>query len=135
MTAEMPVVGGILSASKEVRNWMGFLKRRNDTDRKEYRESLSAIYFAANETIQYLATQRKTTRRNLKQERGLAALWTSAGLSLESLDADLAQRCIRKGQYWSDPEAWTTSAVKRARIDLDRIQREARFLLVRLATR
>ena len=121
----------IVDIGKHVRAWLTFLRKRQVEGRKEYCAALSTLYVAANETANYLAGLRRTRRRGLKKERELTGLWTNAGITLQSLDKDLAIRCLRKGQYWADPDSWTDADVKRARIDLVRVQRDARLLLVR----
>ena len=59
----------------------------------------------------------------------ISKLWTEAALKLRSVNRDLAQRCALKGDYWTNPEDWSVRRIKKARIDIDRIFREAQELL------
>lgn len=63
------------------------------------------------------------------QQIRIIRLWREAALKLRYVDRDLAQRCAIKSEYWTNPEEWSVRRIRRARIDIDRIFREAQELL------
>ncbi len=42
---------------------------------------------------------------------------------------DLADRCFLKGDYWANPDIWSDQEIREARIEIDRVFKEARALL------
>ena len=93
--------------------------------------ALAAIYAAANETKIYLARLEKTGRRKRKREEELARLWSKAAVPVRRFDADLADRCLLKSQYWVSPDRWNADDVTEKKIGIDAIYEKARELLFR----
>lgn len=92
-------------------------------------EALMAIYMAANETKLYIQEVQRTGKSKQKREAELSRLWTRAAIPIRRFDADLASRCLIKGDYWTNPSAWTVEAIAQFRIGLDDVFREAKELL------
>lgn len=93
--------------------------------------ALAAIYTAASETKLYLARLEVGKRRSRKREAELARLWSRAGPPVRRFDADLADRCLMKSDFWIWPERWTPADVRSNRIGIDQVQEGARRLLLR----
>jgi ATP-dependent protease HslVU (ClpYQ) peptidase subunit len=131
----------IMSVVNQARQWLEF-SNTNDRHRdEEYEEALGALYTALNETRIYigslerhrLAANRGIVQagsgRNLETEAKLSRLWTAASVKLRRFNHDLAVRSMMKGDYWANPEEWTDRDIRRARIQIDSVFREARRLL------
>jgi hypothetical protein len=121
---------------------------KTDGERKRERlksedDALSALYAAVNETRLYIHSLDPTRyvgaskskmidaarKRSRETEEKLSRLWMHAAVKLRRVDADLADRCYVKAEYWVTPERWSEDDIKRARIGIDRVYKEARALL------
>lgn len=91
--------------------------------------ALTALYAAATETKLYLLELEDGGRRSKERERGLSRLWSRAAVPIRRFDADLADRSLRKSEYWMSPARWTSSMVTEARIGIDQVQEDALKLL------
>ena len=96
-------------------------------------EALLAIYAAANETKLYIQDVQRTGKSKPDREEELSRLWTRAAVPIRRFNADLAERCLIKGDYWVNPSAWTVEQIAQFRIGLDDVFREAKKLLKQLA--
>ena len=94
-------------------------------------QALLCIYAAANETKLYLAQLEKTGRRIRKREEELARLWGKAAIPVRRFDADLANRCLLKSQYWVSPDKWKADEVTEKKIGIDAVYEKTRELLFR----
>ena len=92
--------------------------------------ALAAIYTACTETKLYATEWDRTKKRNLQREHELARLWKNASIPVRHFNADLADKCYYKGDYWLDPDNWNDADTQRLGIDLDRVITEARDLQV-----
>lgn len=93
--------------------------------------ALAALYAAATETRLYLAGLEGGARRRRKAEQELARLWSKAAVPIRRFDADLADRSLRKSEYWMSPHRWSARMVTEARIGIDQVQEDAAKLLKR----
>jgi len=131
----------ILAALTQIRQWFESLRTHNTYRDERYQEALGSLYTALNETRIYigwldrgrygkaLSVNNPPAQRNEETEAKLSRLWTTAALKLRNIDHELAERCMLKGDYWANPEAWSEDKIKRARIQIDSVFREARKLL------
>ena len=119
----------LISAFGAVGSWLDRLIKTRATQDEAHRLALSKIYVASNETKFYMSRLNEGKRRSRNTERSLAALWTEAAVDLRKIDQELAERCLLKGDYWADPKKWTDSQIKKARIGVDRVFRDARKLM------
>lgn len=91
--------------------------------------AVMAVYTAAAETRRYLSALQRGKARDFDREHSLSHLWNIASIPLRHFDADLARRCLLKGDYWLDPDRWTISAIQSSGIALDRVFKEAQSII------
>jgi hypothetical protein len=108
------------------------LHEKSQAKKQKAEAALFAVMAAVNETKTYIRLIRggkRKKKRNRPKEWMIAGLWRNCGDLLEPFDQDLSNRCRIKNLYWRDPSRWSTDDVKQARIGLDRVDKEARYLL------
>lgn len=112
---------------------LGFLKEIEDGQREsaERRKlALVTVLSAANQTRGYIAAKRRPgAKANSEREHALSGLWDICWLELQHFDQDLARRCRLKAEYWRSSEKWSRSEIDETCIGLDRVQKEAEYLL------
>lgn len=110
----------------------GFLKdakaRRRLTDERGQR-AVEAILSAVNETRLYIVFLSRGNHRDFDREHELSRRWTNTAAALRSIDDDLAQRALLKGDYWTDPDQWDDERAEEARIGLEEVASDADALL------
>ena len=89
-------------------------------------EAIEAINKAANRTTIYIT---KSISGTYKSDQELSDLWMEAAKAVRELDTELYFRLLGKAEYWSNPEEWPEDRVKKAKISLLEIKREAKKLL------
>jgi len=104
-----------------------FKERKNRLD-EQHKTALDKLYIALNETKFYLADFYKG-KRDRDQEKAISSFWREASLSLRNVDVELADKCFLKMDYWSDPDDWTQKEIRKAKIDIDQVLDETRFLI------
>jgi hypothetical protein len=109
---------------KVIKGWFdSILSTRNShiqENRNQRRTALVSLMAAATATRQYLAAVRANqANHNEATENHLAQLWTTAGVDMTEVDADLAIRYLKKADYWSDPAGWTDRQKDDRLIELD----------------
>ncbi|SRR5579883_564875 len=120
-----------LSMLTQVREWIGTLSQAEAQDNQQTRAALQSVTFAATETRAYIAlTRDQPAARNREKEVALAHLWERAGIDIYQINRDLAERCLLKADFWSDPQGWTLAEKDDSRIRLDELSAEARSLLL-----
>ncbi len=123
-------IGLLINLLEPLRNLIESLKTRREVQGSEEEEALIALYVSLNETRIYLGLlDRKIENRNMETEAKLSRLWTAASIKLRRINHDLAERCYIKADYWANPDTWSDTDIKRAKIGVDRIFREAKKLL------
>jgi hypothetical protein len=118
------LVTSLKALAKGIRLYDEISQRSGD----KHEEALRAIYFAATETEGYLS-EIGISGRNHPKEISLSHLWVQAGIQLRKIDPGLAERCIRKAEYWGDPDSWTEQEIREAKITLRMMRDDARTLL------
>lgn len=113
------VVTGLLGLLGNIRE-----DRVQTQDKKDL--AISSILMAVNETKIYLRRNQRTNKRSRKVEEKLSMLWSAAAIPLHRFNRDLAERCLQKSDYWLNPEHYTASDIKKFRIGLDQVYKEAR---------
>lgn len=83
--------------------------------------ALKGIVNALNETQIYVGRLHRGDPRNADQEAVLSRLWANASLPLKNIDAEVAQKCFLKSQYWAEPEQWGSGDVESAKIGIEEI--------------
>jgi len=87
------------------------------------------LYAALSETNEYISERDNGKRRNKKREMAIAKLWQIASVPLRVIDADFADICFDKGNYWMRPEAWDNQRIERTGIAIERVMKETKKLL------
>ena len=115
--------------------WVKSVDAHAVTSNSDIREALRAIARAANATKVYLAVRREHPHMrelpNLHSEHDLSDLWERAGIELADINADLAERCLLKAQYWADPQGWISPEPGKSQIGLEKLYRDARKVLLK----
>lgn len=125
MSMPLPVFDTI----KVVLGWIEKFRESNNRVEDKHTEALRAIYVAASETESYIAEYNRSFESDRERERALSRLWVEAGVSLRKIDPNLAQRCITKADYWTNPESWSKTDIAKAQINLQTMKDDARALL------
>ena len=73
--------------------------------------------------------QQENGVKDREQEKTISRLWRESAMALRAVDADLADRCLIKMDYWADPDAWSDEDIKRSKIGFDQVFRKARRLM------
>ncbi len=122
----------VITALQAINVWFKILERKRQL-RNEEREAVKAIHMAVNQTRAYIHSLGETgcqsPRRDLTKEAAISALWSDAYKALADVDQDLANRCLIKSGYWSEPDVWTQEQVNAANISLSSISKEAELML------
>jgi hypothetical protein len=105
------------------------LRSAEERDRQQRNLALVAVLTAANQTRGYIRATQDGAPRDIEHEHALSNLWDTCSIALEQFDADIARRCQLKGQYWRDPEQWSVTDINETRLGLDRVRKEAEYLL------
>lgn len=127
----MADVLGFVSMVDTLLDWARDLQASQAARNEDVRKALKSISLAAVETRGYLADLRDgASDRDRSREGGLARLWTEAGHDLAQIDRELAERCLLKADYWSDPTGWDASQRETSAIRLEELHQEARDLLL-----
>jgi hypothetical protein len=124
----------LLTLLIEAKKWIDLVSQRGGEQKlqseSDYQDAVTALYTALNETQIYIASmQKKDAEHNEEIEANLSRLWTAAALKVRSYDIDLAERCVVKGEYWTDPGAWSDKDIKKARIKIAQVVESAHKLL------
>ncbi|MDA2934585.1 hypothetical protein MYX82_09615 [Acidobacteria bacterium AH-259-D05] len=126
----MTTFSTLMTIFTQLREWFTTISAEKTQHREEIRTALKSIYVAALETKMYLADIRDPQEKvNRETEAKLSLLWAEAAVALREIDPDLANRCLLKADYWSDPNRWTDYQIDQSRIRVDQVYDEARRLL------
>jgi hypothetical protein len=111
-----------------LREVLAFFQKEREARNERHEKALLARYAAVNETRLYL--KRATTgEMDRKTEEELSRMWTRAAVAVRRIDAKLADRCLKKSDYWVSPENWADQEVISLGIGIDEIFEESRRLL------
>ena len=124
---------------KLIGEWFSKYKADKKNNTEEYRNALVSFYTALNETKLYISKinkQRLSDSHKINEEEEnrlceekLSRLWLDASIKLREINRDLADRCFLKSDYWTEPNRWSDADVKKAKIDITKVFKEARKLL------
>lgn len=124
-----PATATFIALLNQLLAWIGLVRQEELRLDERKRSALNAVYTAISETKMYLANSASGEDYDRDVEAKLARLWNSAAVELRDIDHDLADRCLVKGNYWSDPRNWSADETEQARIKLDTVFSKARELL------
>ncbi len=113
--------------------YLANLARAGAKRREESRRALEGVIRATRQTKVYLRALDDHGKRDYQKEERLADTWTKLSFELRKLDVKaLAKRCDIAGGYWSDPDKFSVSFLKKAKARLQDLELEARTLLAKL---
>lgn len=129
-----PVVESTLKALlANLGRYLANLARAGRQRKEESRKALQGVIRATRQTKVYLRALEAKGKRDYDKEARLSDSWTELSFELRKLDVKaLAKRCDIAGGYWSDPDKFSDSFLKRARVRLQDLEMEARALLAKL---
>lgn len=110
-------------------NWL--IKRfaeREDANIKQRNDAINALLDALSETRIMFGTCRVKGQRDRIKEEMISRLWTKASRAVEPFDQKLANRCLTKGKYWSDPTGWNTNDLLAAKITIEEVEQSLQEL-------
>lgn len=118
----MTIAGEALSG---VGLWITRRERRHARDDAAVRSVLTAVA----STKLYLAHLDRGEALDREVEGGLVEYWTDAAINIRRTDPRLAKTLLRKAEYWTNPENWSSEDVAANRIQIDAIAAEGERLL------
>jgi hypothetical protein len=98
-------------------------------DKRKQKEKIKkAVSKAFHNTEKYYAYRNSGNPPDRQREIDLAADWEKAGILIEPVDRNLAQRIALKTNFWRDGGTWNDDQIKEAGIQLKRIRAEGMTL-------
>lgn len=119
----------LVAVFQHIITWLKLATDEKKRSNEDYKKALLSVYFAANETKTYMATVKRRKKPDARREAELSRMWTQAAVEIRELDAELAKKCLLRGDYWADPTAWTQDELDQAKISLKEIFDRSRELL------
>lgn len=120
----------------DIRSGVGFFKQFVDwiqslitKKKRTYLSAIKAIHTAATESNFYLNDIREGKRANKEKERQLSMLWYEAMKAILPINPDLAEKCMIKGQCWSDSRLFNSKQYEEVPISIDYMFSETRKIL------
>lgn len=125
---------------EDIRSGVGFFKEfvewvqsLVDRERRQYLNAIGAIHEAATKTNFYLRDIREGKEGNREKEQELSGLWFEATTAIQLIDPELAEKCLIKGQCWSDPRLFSSEEHGGVLLSIDYMFSETRRLLHNMA--
>jgi hypothetical protein len=103
------------------------LEARKEKEHDRVNETLDALSDAYFSTVTYYEAPSPNTRR---AQIELARKWDRVANLTRPFDRNLSSRFSLKSRFWQDGEAWSPQKRKGARIGLENVRKDARFLLI-----
>ena len=103
--------------SQEIRAWRDSNNKISKERQEALKMSVGALSKAILETKAYL--RNGLNNRIQEKEDQIRELWNQAHIQLRSTDKELAARCFRKAEYWTDPINWNDQMIDQYNISLD----------------
>jgi hypothetical protein len=118
-----------LAIGDRILHFIGLVREGKIRKNKAFDAALTQLYTAACETLHYARLLNEGEPENRDTERTLTKLWHDTAIAFRTINSDLADTCLLKGQYWLDPTKWTPEDVKNREIGIERVYSYARQLL------
>ena len=109
---------------------LAVLDSRRENERDRVNEALQALGDAYYSTVTYYETDFTNSEAKRHEQLQLAQKWDRVANLTRQFDSNIASRFSLKSRFWQDGEAWSRSKIKGARISLENIRRDAKFLLI-----
>ncbi len=100
-----------------------------DKDRLKYLNAIEAVHKAATKTNFYLRDIRERKEENKEKEQELTKLWYEASKAIQTINPELAEKCLIKGQCWSDPRLFESQEYEGIPLSIDYMFSETRKIL------
>lgn len=117
---------------EQLEKWIGKLSAIKVKRKAEEDAALKAFLNALTETQVYLG-RIETNASAIKRidEENLARLWSAAAIAVRSVNPELAQHCLIKGEHWAQTPEWRQNMpeTKKSRIKIKAMMRQANELL------
>ncbi|MCG8550224.1 MAG: hypothetical protein MI799_07475 [Desulfobacterales bacterium] len=111
---------------KEFVEWIESLVNK---EKRKHLGAIRAIHKAATDTNSYLSDLRDNKESNKEKERELSLLWYEAMEAIQPINPELAEKCLIKGQCWSDPRLFHSEKYQVVPLSIDYIFSETRKIL------
>ncbi len=103
--------------------------RSGRADRTEHeRQAMRELLKALGKTKVYIARLKRGDADPAEEEM-LVELWLSAAAAFQGINPELSIQLELKGEYWTDPDAWSDTDVTKAGIHIKDISEKAREIL------
>lgn len=116
----MDGLSSLMTLIGPVRNWLEFLRDGKVQNSKKMHEAIDALHTALCETQIYVS-EMNNGNFNREKQHELARYWHKASSALYGINDDLADRCMLKGEYWTNPDAWDNDRIHEAGIAISKI--------------
>ncbi len=91
--------------------------------------AIRAVHEAATKTNFYLRSIRDGKGDNREKEQELSMLWYEATTAIQPINSELAEKCLIKGQCWSDPQLFQSKEYEGIPLSIDYMFSETRNIL------
>ena len=118
---------------KHLKQWLINLRRASGKRKAESIRALRSVIVASRHTRTYVRQLNETGRQSHETEGQLSIKWTNLGFELSDLGlTKLAKRCEIKGRYWSNPNQFDESYLKKADVGLERMEKLAKQMVAEI---
>jgi len=118
-----------MTIASDALNGIGLWLTRRERKQERDDAAIKSVLDAVNQTKSYIARLDRGYGEDSDKEEQLVALWTTAAVHIRRTDAELANRLQMKAEYWTNPRQWSDDDVRKNRIRISEIAKEARRLL------
>ena len=109
---------------------LAVLDSRRENEQNRVNDTLQALSDAYYSTVAYYETDFDNINTKRHEQIHLAQKWDMVANLTRQFDVNIASRFRLKSRFWQDGEAWSNSKIKGAKIGLENIRKDARFLLI-----
>jgi hypothetical protein len=119
----------------DIRQGVGYFKELVDqvqssaNKQRKYWTAIRAINQAAITTNSYLRDIREGGEPDKAKERTLSELWFKATEAIQPVNPELADKCMIKGQCWSDPRLFNSKEYENISLSIECMFSETRKIL------
>ncbi len=117
--------------------WYQSVRNQSARFNEAEKDAVMAFYTAVNETRIYLkkigrpdpSKDNELYQGSLDEQERLSRLWNHASVKIFPFSAELADRCLIKSEYWTDPESWSKDEIEKQGIGIDTMFQHAQELI------
>lgn len=111
-----------------------FLSERKRAEKEHVERTLLALNAAYYATEEYFAGLEAGEKPSRPRQFEVAHRWDDASHLIRRYDENLANRLTLKSRFWNEGAAWSPQQREQARIGLQQVKQDGRFLLLRKRT-